>query len=152
MKKLSFKTKFYIFLTLLLISTFFIDLFNLFELNRYSGLMLILVVFIFFCSVQYRAAKISLDTLLSITRDYEIRKLWHKEHQYDWEKMRENIITWAPICIAIHLIEVLVLFFTGNSYTMPLLILWAVTTFLYVIFTRPIKFKESKTQNLSKRY
>lgn len=144
MKKLAFRTKFYIFLTLLLISAFFIDVLNLFELNRYGGLMLILVVFIFFCSVQYRAAKISLDTLLSITRDYKIRKLWNKEHLFDWEKMRENIIKWAPILIGIFLIEVIILLLTGESYTTPLFILSAVSAFLYVVLTRPIKHKSQK--------
>lgn len=139
MFNLTFKNKFYLLLTALLILSFIADVFNLFELDRYSGLMAILLLTILICGIQYRAAKKSWETMLSINRDYKIRRLWNIENQFDWGKVRKKQIKWAPIFIGIFLIQTLILYLNGDKHSGVLIIVWAINMMLYVIFTRPLK-------------
>ena len=141
MFNLTFKNKLYLLFAILLILSFIADVFNLFELDRYSGLMAILFLTILICGIQYRAAKKGLDVMLSISRDYKVRKLWNIENQFDWEKVRKNQLKWAPICIGISLMQLFILFFTGNNYSLVLMIIAVINLFSYFILTRPIKYK-----------
>ncbi|NLB21193.1 MAG: hypothetical protein GX829_10355 [Clostridium sp.] len=141
MKKLTFKTKFYIFLALLLVLALFLDIFDVLERNSYNYSLMILLLIITICAIQYRAAKKGLETMLSINRDYNIRKTWNKEHQFDWEKVRLNQIKWAPICIGLSLIELLILMFTGDAYILAIFIIAVINLFIYLFFTRPVKHK-----------
>jgi len=144
MFNLTFKNRFYILLATLLILSFIADVFNLLELDRYSGLMAILLLTILFCGIQYRAAKKGLDTMLSISRDYKVRKLWNTEKQFDWDKVRKNQLKWAPIFMGVSLIQLLILYLTGDTYSAVLIIIWAIYTLIYTILTRPIKYKGIK--------
>lgn len=143
MKKITFKIKVYILLALLSILSLIVDVFNIIELNRYNGLMAILLLTILFCGIQYRAALKSLDTMLSINREYKVRQLWNIENQFDWKTVRKKQIKWAPIFIAISLIEIVTLIVTGDNYHIALTLIWAMNALLYTIFTRPLKYKSN---------
>ncbi len=141
MKKLSFKNKVYILIAFVVILSLIADIFNVLEINRYNGLMFILLLTILFIGIQYIAAKKGLETMLSINRDYQVRKQWNIENQFDWEKVRTNQIKWAPISIGISLIEIVTLYLTGEKYTLLLMITWAMGTLIYSYFSRPLKYK-----------
>lgn len=83
MRKLSFKSKVYILIGLIFILTLIADIFNLIELNRSNGLIVILSLTILGIGIQYYAAEKGLDTLLSINREYKVCKLWNTEDQFD---------------------------------------------------------------------
>ncbi|EXJ23404.1 hypothetical protein ADIAL_1162 [Alkalibacterium sp. AK22] len=104
MKKLSFKHKVYLFVGILGLLAFIADGLNLVELNRYNGLMAILLLTILFSSIQYYAAKKGLDTFLSINRDYQIRKLWNKEKRVDWEEVKKKQLRWTPALAGLSLV------------------------------------------------
>ncbi|OJF90320.1 hypothetical protein AX762_04340 [Alkalibacterium sp. 20] len=141
MQKITFKIKVYILYAIIGMLFLIVDIFNIIELNRYNGLMAILVLTILFSGIQYRAALKGLDTMLSINRDYKVRKLWNIENQFDWKTVRKKQMTWAPILMGISLIQLLILYLTYDTYSVVLIILWAINTLSYVIFTRPIKSK-----------
>ncbi|TVP89301.1 hypothetical protein [Alkalibacterium sp.] len=138
-EKLSFKHKVYLFVGILVLSSLIVDGFNLIELNRYNGLMAILLLTMLFSSVQYYAAKKGLDTLLSINRYYQIRKLWNKEKQFDWETVREKELKWTPALFGLSLAQLAILIFTGDTYTTALIAIWAIFLFSYTFHTRPLK-------------
>lgn len=139
MKKLSFKHKVYLFVGILGLSAFIADGLNLVELNRYNSLMAILLLTILFSSIQYYAAKKGLDTLLSINRDYQIRKLWNKEKQFDWETVRKKQLKWIPFLFGLSFVQLIILIFTGDTYTTALITIWAIILFSYTLYTRPLK-------------
>lgn len=139
MKKLSFKHIIYLFVGILGLLSLIVDGFNLVELNRYNGLMTILLLTMLFSSIQYYAAKKGLDTLLSINRDYQIRKLWNKEKQFDWETVRKKQLRWIPFLFGLSFVQLFILIFTGDTYTTALISIWAVTLFIYTLYTRPLK-------------
>ena len=141
MKKITFKNKFYIVIAVIYILALIVDIFNIIEVNRYNSLMFILLLFILLSGTQYYAAKKGLDTMLSINREYKIRKLWNRENKYDWERVRKSEMKWAPIYIGGSLILVVSLYFTDERYSWILLSIWAIITFLYIVFTRPLKVK-----------
>jgi hypothetical protein len=143
MKKLTFKNKFYIFITLFGILALMADIFNIIELNRYNSLMFILLLTIIFCGIQYSAAKKGLDVMLSISKDYYVRQLWNIENQFDWEKVRKNQIKWAPICVGISLVQGFILYLTGEKYAIALMIIWALNIFSYLVLIRPLKYKSA---------
>lgn len=139
MKKLSFKHIIYLFVGILGLLSLIVDGFNLVELNRYNGLMTILLLTMLFSSIQYYAAKKGLDTLLSINRDYQIQKLWNKEKQFDWETVRKKQLRWIPFLFGLSFVQLFILIFTGDTYTTALISIWAATLFAYTLYTRPLK-------------
>lgn len=140
MRRLSFSHKFYILLGLIYILSLLADIFNLVELDRYNGLIAILALTIIITGLQYYAAKKGMETLLSINREYKVRKLWNTEDQFDWKKVRENHMKWAPVLIVISLVQLVILVMTGDTYTTVLIFMWAIDTLFYTVFTRPLKY------------
>ncbi|HEM3651522.1 TPA: hypothetical protein U1C42_002146 [Streptococcus suis] len=140
MKKMNFKYKVYILLAIIGGFSLIADIFDILELNRYNALVVILLLTILFCVIQYRAAMKGLDTMFSIGRDYKVRKIWGVENLFDWEKVRERQLRWAPVCTGISLMELFILYVSKHQYIVILMIIWAINLLLYVILTRPLKY------------
>lgn len=141
MKKISFKIKIFILLAIIIVLSLIVDVFNLLEPNRYNVLMLILFLSILFSGIQYFAAKKDLETMLSINNYYQRHKEWNIENQFDWEKVRRNQMKWAPLNIKISLIEIVILYLTGEKYTTLLMIIWGINTLAFLYFVRPLKYE-----------
>ncbi len=140
MKKLTFKYKVYILFVIIGSLSLIADIFDILELNRYNALVVILLLTILFCVIQYLAAMKGLDTMFSISRDYKVRKIWGMENLFDWEKVRERQLRWAPVYTGISLMELFILYVTEHQYIVILMIIWAINLLLYLILTRPLKY------------
>ncbi|PRY76188.1 hypothetical protein [Alkalibacterium olivapovliticus] len=140
MRKHAFKNKVYILFAIIGIFSLIVDAFNIVEINRYNGLMAILSLTILVCGIRYRAALKGLDTMLSINRDYKVRQLWSIENQFDWKRVSEKHIKWAKVLMSISLLEIIILVLTGDTFTLALIVVWAITVLLYAHVTRPLEY------------
>ncbi|MGX7108663.1 hypothetical protein [Facklamia miroungae] len=141
MKKLSYRTKFFTVLAIIFILSLVADFYDLLEVNRYNVSMVVLLLSTLIYASQSHAAIKSVETMLSVSLDYQQRKWWNIEDQYDWEKVRMNKKKWAPIGVGISLIQIVIFLLAGERYFLFQLIIWIMTALTYAHFIRPVKLK-----------